>query len=96
MIPQNIVIGAPLVGMSELVAYDFSDWFKNERKVTYFTQTRNLPAVLKEAGIVSSASEVRRNKPELVKTFSDDFTDCFWVKWGKKKVFVVVGKANIP
>lgn len=92
---QNIVIGQPLVGMSDLVAFDLSDWMNNERKVTFFTQTRNLAFVLKEAGIVPSVSEVRRNKPDLVQTFPDDYTDCFWVKWGKKKIYVIVGKGRV-
>ena len=36
------------------------------------------------------ALEVRRNRPELVVTL--DKPNCFWVKWGKKIVYVVVGE----
>ena len=68
----------------------FEDWVKNERSQTYFTDERFLPAVLKEAGIVPSTSEVRRNRPELMITV--DKPDCFWVKWGKKRVYIVVGE----
>lgn len=87
---QNIIIGTPLVGISHLIAYDFEDWVKNERSQTYFTDERFLPVVLKEAGIVPSTSEVRRNRPELMITL--DKPDCFWVKWGKKRVYIVVGE----
>lgn len=87
---QNIVIGTPLVGISHLIAYDFEDWIKNERSQTYFTDERFLPTVLKEAGIVPSTSEVRRNRPDLMITL--DKPDCFWVKWGKKRVYIVVGE----
>lgn len=87
---QNIVIGIPLVGLSHLLAHDFEDWIKNERFQTYFTDERSLPVVLKEAGIVPSTGEVRRNRPELVVTL--DKPDCFWVKWGKKRVYIVVGE----
>lgn len=87
---QNIVIGTPLVGLDHLIAYDFEDYAKNERFQTMFTETRSLPAVLKEAGIVPSTGEVRRNRPELVVTL--DKPDCFWVKWGKKIVYIVVGE----
>lgn len=87
---QNIVIGTPLVGLSHLLAHDFEDWAKHERFQTHFTNERKLHAILKEAGIVPSISEVRRNRPELMITL--DKPDCFWVKWGKKKVYIVVGE----
>lgn len=87
---QNIVIGTPLVGLEHLLAYDFEDYIKNERTQTHFTNERSLPVVLKEAGIVPSTGEVRRNRPELVVTL--DKPDCFWVKWGKKRVYIVVGE----
>ena len=86
----NIVIGNPLVDPKELLASDETDWLENEKLATFFTETRFLPAVMKEAGIVPSTGEVRRNKPELVRTL--DQSDCFWVEWGKKKIYVVVGE----
>ncbi len=87
---SNIVIGNPIVSPESLLAKDMADWVQNEKQNTLFTSNRFLPAVLKEAGVVTSASEVRRNRPELVKELHE--LDCFWVKWGKKFVYVVVGE----
>lgn len=87
---QNVVIGTPLVPPSEILAFDERDWEENEKKVTLFTETRFLPAVMKEAGIVSSTGEVRRNQPKLVITL--DMPDFIELKWGKKRLFIVVGK----
>ena len=44
---------------------------------------------MKKAGIVESTSEVMRNRPELV--VSLDHLDCFWLKYGKRKFYIVVG-----
>lgn len=44
---------------------------------------------MKEAGMVSSTSIVRKNKPELVITL--DKLDCLLIKWGKKYLYIVVG-----
>ena len=41
-------------------------------------------------GIVKSVSEVRRNKPGLVKELND--YDYLEIKWGKRKLFILVGK----
>lgn len=87
---QNVVIGRPLVDASTLIALDERDWEENEKQNTLFTETRFLPAVMKEAGIVQSISEVRRNKPELC--VSLDTIDCINLKWGKKFLFIVVGE----
>ena len=86
----NIVIGKPLVEPSLLLAYDQTDWEENEEKQTFFTETHFLPSVLKEAGIVSSTSEVRRNQPKLCVNLTE--LDCFWLKWGKKKLYIIVGE----
>ena len=86
---QNIVVGNILCDPSLLFANDVNDWEENEKKMTLFTETRFLPAILKEAGIVSSTSEVRRNRPDLVRTL--DTVDFFQVKLGKKIVFIAVG-----
>lgn len=61
----NVVIGTPLVAPEELLAFNHNDWEQNEKPKTLFTVTRYLPAILKEAGIVSSTNEVRRNNPKL-------------------------------
>lgn len=88
---HNVVIGNPIVDVSSLLAIDEKDWEENEKKNTLFTETRFLPAVLKEAGIVKSTGEVRRNKPELC--ISLDKLDCINLKWGKKFLYIVVGES---
>ena len=45
---------------------------------------------MKEAGIVNSTGEVKRNKPEFC--ISLDKLDCINLKWGKKFLFIVVGE----
>lgn len=87
---RNVVIGTPIVDPSLLIASDNNDWENNEKESTLFTDTRFLPAIMKEAGIVKSAGEVRRNKPELAVDLID--LDCIWVKWGKKFLYIVVGQ----
>ena len=87
---HNIVIGTPLVAPELLIASNKDDWENNEKSQTLFTEERSLPAILKEAGIVPSISEVRRNRPELM--IKLEIPDCFWVKWGKKRVYIVVGE----
>lgn len=87
---MNVVVGKPLVPPQSLLALDEQDWKNNEQPQTLFTESRYLPAILKEAGVVSSTSEVRKNKPEL--NISLEYPDCLWVKWGKKKIYIVVGE----
>ena len=89
---QNVVIGNPELDIRQVIAFDNDDWEKNEKSVTLFTETRFLPAVMKEAGIVDSISEVRRNRKDLV--INLDQPDCLTVKWGKKRLFIVVGGRN--
>lgn len=86
----NIVIGTPLVDPASLLSYDKEDWERVERAQTLFTNQRFLPAILRDAGIVPSISEVRRNRPDLMVTM--DKPDCLWVKWGKKKLYIIVGE----
>ena len=87
---HNVVIGKPIVDASSLLAIDERDWEENEKEITLFTETRFLPTIMKEAGIVQSTGEVRRNKPELCVTL--DKLDCINLKWGKKFLFIVVGE----
>lgn len=86
----NVVIGKPLVDPKTLLALDDLDWKDNEQPQTLFTETRYLPAVMKEAGVVQSTSEVRKNRPDL--NISLENPDCLWVKWGKKRLYVIVGE----
>ena len=87
---QNIIIGKPLVEPWKLVSESEQEFNTFDIRDTLFTENRFLPSALVEAGIVKSISEVKRNKPDLCITL--DKTDCIWVKWGKNKIFVVVGK----
>ena len=86
----NVVIGKPLVDPKTLLALDNLDWKNNEQPQTLFTEIRYLPAVMKEAGVVQSTSEVRKNRPDL--NISLENPDCLWVKWGKKRLYVIVGE----
>lgn len=86
----NVVIGKPLVDPKTLLALDDLDWKDNEQPQTLFTETRYLPAVMKEAGVVQSTSEVRKNRSDL--NISLENPDCLWVKWGKKRLYVIVGE----
>lgn len=86
----NVVIGKPLVDPKTLLALNDLDWKNNEQPQTLFTETRYLPAVMKEAGVVQSTSEVRKNRPDL--NISLENPDCLWVKWGKKRLYVIVGE----
>ena len=86
----NVVIGKPLVDPKTLLALDDFDWKNNEQPQTLFTETRYLPAVMKESGVVQSTSEVRKNRPDL--NISLENPDCLWVKWGKKRLYVIVGE----
>ena len=86
----NVVIGKPLVDPKTLLALDDLDWTNNEQPQTLFTETKYLPAVMKEAGVVQSTSEVRKNRPDL--NISLENPDCLWVKWGKKRLYVIVGE----
>lgn len=87
---ENVVIGRSIVFPDEYLAFNEMDWENNERQKTLFTNTRWLPAVMKEAGIVKSTREVKKNRPELC--ISLDKVDFLKIKWGKKFLFVIVGE----
>ena len=87
---QNVVVGTPLVHPSQLFASDLKDWEVNEKVNTLFTNERFLPRILVAVGIAKSTSEVRKNRPELVKVLTD--VDFLRVKWGKKFLWIVVGE----
>lgn len=87
---QNVVVGKPLLDPWEFISENEEEFEKSDKKETLFTNERYLPAILVEAGIVKSRSEVKRNKPELCITL--DKPNCLWVKWGKTKLYIVVGE----
>lgn len=93
---ENIVIGIPLVPCGMLLSDGTTNDIIMEHDKTYFTSNRNIAQIFKELGIVSSISEVRRNKPELCTTYADDYRDCLWVKWGKRKFYVIIGRKLSP
>lgn len=87
---QNVVIGTPLCNPATLISDNFNDWESDDKAQTLFTETRWLPAVLKEAGVVPSTNEVRRNRPDLCRELNQ--VETFFVNWGKKRVYIIVGK----
>ena len=89
---ENIVIGRPLVHEHTLLALNPVDWIENERAKTYYTAERFLPRILVDLGIYPSVSEVKRNKPELMKELTKiDFINK--LKVGKKRfLWIVVGE----
>lgn len=89
---ENIVINSPLVPPEEIFASSHEDWINNEQDKTFYTNEVFLPKIMVELGIVKSISEIRRNKPELVRELND--YDYLEVKWGKKRLFILVGKTE--
>lgn len=87
---ENVVIGTPLVQASEIFAFNQEDWIENEQEKTVLTEERYLPLIMKELGIVSSISEVKRNKPQLC--IQLDKLDYVEIKWGKRRLFILVGE----
>lgn len=87
---QNVVVGKPIIEVETLFATDKKDWEENERQNTLFTETRFLPSIMKEAGIVKSTGEVRRNRPELMITLNS--LDFLKIKWGKRYLYIAVGE----
>ena len=76
--------------MECLVAAD--DWNAIEKEKTYYTNERFLPRILVDLGIYPSVSEIRRNKPQLVKSLDNlDFIDGLKAK-KKRKLWILVGE----
>ena len=88
----NIIIGKPLVPWWELCCAQnpSGNEIMFEKDFTLFTNERTPAKILKELGVVKSISEVKRNKPELCEQLITP--DCFWLKWGKNRFWIVVGK----
>lgn len=87
---ENVVINSPLVLPEEIFASSHEDWINMEKDKTCYTEETFLPRIMVELGIVKSVNEVRRNKPGLVKELNE--YDYFEIKWGKRKLFILVGK----
>lgn len=86
----NIVVGEPIVALHELLAFNIDDFLDNELQHTFYTTERWLPNILVRIGAMKSKGEIKRNRPDLVVELND--LDCFWVKIGKKKYYIVVGE----
>lgn len=86
---ENVVVGFPIVDEHSMFALNEDDWIKIEKEKTFYTNERSLPNILVEIGICPSKGEIRRNKPQLMITL--DKLDFFEVKWGKKRIFILVG-----
>lgn len=86
---ENVVIGLPIVDEKTLFALNDKDWENMEKEKTFYTNERFLPNILVELGICPSKAEIRRNKPQLM--INLDNLDFMEVKWGKKKLFILVG-----
>lgn len=89
---ENIVIGTPIVDSKDMFASSDDDWNTIEKEKTYYTDERFLPRILVDLGIYPSTSEIRRNKPELVKSLDNlDFIDGLTAK-KKRKLWILVGE----
>lgn len=89
---ENIVIGTPIVSPESMFASSDDDWNAIEKEKTYYTNERFLPRILVDLGIYPSISEIRRNKPQLVKSLDSlDFIDGLKVK-KKRKLWILVGE----
>lgn len=89
---ENIVIGTPIVNPKDVFASSDDDWNIIEKEKTYYTDERFLPRILVNLDIYPSISEIRRNKPQLVKYLNNlDFIDGLKVK-KKRKLWILVGE----
>ena len=89
---ENIVIGIPIADPKDMFASSDDDWNAIEKEKTYYTDERFLPRILVDLGIYPSISEIRRNKPQLVKSLDRlDFIDSLKVK-KKRKLWILVGE----
>ena len=90
---ENVVVGKvglPIIDEVELLALNKEDFEQTEKEKTLYTNERYLPKILVEIGVVKSTSEVRRNKPQFNITL--DEIGYREIKWGKRKIFIVVGE----
>jgi len=82
MIPNNIVIGTPLVDLKLLGIED--------DEITVFETERFLPKLLKEYGLFKSTSQIRKNRPDLF--IELDKIDFIELKIGHKRLWIIVGE----
>ena len=88
-IVKDIVIGKPICEPWYMFCNEQNEWDDIKDNVL-FTEERYLPKLMVDCGHVKSISEVRRNRPELIKTL--DKPDFIEVKWGKSRLYIQVGE----
>ena len=82
MLPNNIIIGTPLVNLSQLGI--------TQSEITITDEERFLPKLLVKYGFFKFNSQLRKNRPDLWRTL--DKPDFEEIKIGHKRVWIVVGK----
>ena len=89
---ENIVIDTPIVSPKSMFASSDNDWNAIEKEKTYYTNERFLPRILVDLGLYPSINEIRRNKPELIKSLNNlDFINGLRVK-KKRKFWILIGE----
>ena len=88
-IVKDIVIDKPICEPWYMFCNEQNEWDDIKDNVL-FTEERYLPKLMVDCGLVKSISEVRRNRPELIKTL--DKPDFIEVKWGKSRLYIQVGE----
>ena len=88
-IVKDIVIGKPICEPWYMFCNEQNEWDDIKDNVL-FTEERYLPKLMVDCGLVKSISEVRRNRPELIKTL--DKPEFIEVKWGKSRLYIQVGE----
>lgn len=86
---KDIIIGEPIVAPWYIFCNEKYEWDEVKDDI-YYTEERFLPKIMVDLGIVKSVSEVRRNQPKLMKELNS--LDYLEIKWGKNRLFILVGK----
>jgi len=82
-LPDNIVVGEPLVSLKSLGITD-------KELTVYEDQEVFIPRILKKYGFFKSTGEIKRNKPELWRELK--FPDFLQLSFGHKRVCIITGK----
>lgn len=85
---KDVIIGTPIVEPWYMFCEEKHEW-EDIKDDIYYTEERFLPKIMINLGLVDSISEVRRNKPQLM--INLDKLDYVEIKWGKSKLFILVG-----
>ena len=77
----EVVIGKPLLDL-DILGFD--------KNTCVFTEERNLAQILVDIKFFKSKSEVRKNRPDLLRTL--DKLDMEEIRIGKKVLWLIVGE----